>query len=128
MTDLRDYAKDAAYVAVGFGVIAFQKAQVRRQELRKQLDAQLGDAKTNLTHLTTTVEDQVKMLEERFAALGEQVEKYGDELEARIEKALDELETRIPEQAKEVFAQARTAAKEARGQVRHLVRTNGTAA
>ena len=128
MADLRDYAKDAAYVAVGFGVIAFQKAQVRRQELRKQLDGQLGEAKTGFTQLSTTVEEQVKMLEERFAALGEQVERYGDELEARLEKALDELEARIPEQAREYFTTARTAAKEARGQVRQLVRSNGTAA
>ena len=128
MADLRDYAKDAAYVAVGFGVIAFQKAQVRRQELRKQLDAQLGDAKSGFGTLQTSVEDQVKLLEERFAALGEQVERYGDELEARIEKALDELETRIPEQAREYFTTARSAAKEARGQVRQLVRTNGSAA
>lgn len=30
--------QDAAYVAVGLGVIGFQKAQVRRQELTKQLD------------------------------------------------------------------------------------------
>ena len=123
MADLSTLAKDAAYVAVGFGVIGFQKAQVRRQELRKQLDGQLGEARTGFTTLSTSVEDQVKMVEERFAALGEQVEKYGDELETRITKALDELETRLPEQAKEVFTTVRTTAKEARGQVRSMVRS-----
>jgi hypothetical protein len=30
--------KNAAYVAIGFGVIGFQKAQVRRRELTKQLE------------------------------------------------------------------------------------------
>ncbi len=123
MADIRNIAKDAAYVAVGFGVIGFQKAQVRRQELRKQLDGQLGEAKTGFGQLSTTVEEQVKLLEERFAALGEQVEKYGDDIEARLEKVLDELETKIPTQAREYFTTARTAAKDARGQVRQLVRT-----
>jgi hypothetical protein len=32
-----DMAKDAAYIAVGFGVLTFQRAQVRRQELTKSL-------------------------------------------------------------------------------------------
>lgn len=123
MADLRNIAKDAAYVAVGFGVIGFQKAQVRRRELRKQLDGQLGEATKGLGQLGTTVEEQVKMLEERVAALGEQAEKYGDDLEARLDKVLDELETRIPTQAREYFTTARTAAKDARGQVRQLVRT-----
>lgn len=31
-------ARDAAYVAVGFGVLSFQRAQVRRRELRKRLE------------------------------------------------------------------------------------------
>ena len=116
MADLRNIAKDAAYVAVGFGVIGFQKAQVRRQELQKQLDGQLGEATKGLGQLSTTVEEQVKLLEERFAALG-------DDIEARVEKVLDELETKIPTQAREYFTTARTAAKDARGQVRQLVRT-----
>lgn len=29
--------KDAVYVSIGLGVIAFQRAQVQRQELRKQV-------------------------------------------------------------------------------------------
>ena len=38
--------KDALYVGVGAGVIAFQKAQVQRRELVGQLNAQFGEAKT----------------------------------------------------------------------------------
>ncbi len=30
-------ARDAAYVTIGFGVLAFQQAQVRRRELESQL-------------------------------------------------------------------------------------------
>ena len=39
MTDPRNLLKDAGYVAVGLGVIAFQRGQVRRRELEKQLAA-----------------------------------------------------------------------------------------
>lgn len=38
MEPLTKLARDAAYVAVGFGVLGFQRAQVRRRELRKRLE------------------------------------------------------------------------------------------
>lgn len=40
MSDVTNTLRDAAYVAVGFGVLAFQKAQVRRRELEKQFEGQ----------------------------------------------------------------------------------------
>jgi hypothetical protein len=52
--DVSHAAKDAAYVSVGLGVIAFQRLQVRRHELHKALG--------------TVVGDRVKLLEERFGA------------------------------------------------------------
>ena len=48
VSDITKTAKDAAYVAVGFGVIAFQKAQVRRREIEKQLEVQLNELETRL--------------------------------------------------------------------------------
>ncbi len=41
VSDITKTVKDAAYVAVGFGVLAFQRAQVRRRELEQQLEVQL---------------------------------------------------------------------------------------
>lgn len=38
MDPLVRLARDAAYVAVGFGVLGLQRAQVRRRELRKRLE------------------------------------------------------------------------------------------
>jgi hypothetical protein len=35
--DITHAVKDAAFVSVGLGVLAFQRIQVRRQELRKEL-------------------------------------------------------------------------------------------
>lgn len=37
LDDTTRLARDVFYVSVGFGVLAFQKAQVRRRELHKQL-------------------------------------------------------------------------------------------
>ncbi|MEJ5254702.1 MAG: hypothetical protein WHS89_05075 [Acidimicrobiales bacterium] len=34
--------RDSVYVTVGFGVLAFQKVQVRRRELERSLDQQLA--------------------------------------------------------------------------------------
>ena len=43
MADLPKTLKDAAYVTIGLGVIGFQKAQVRRQELSSFHRGDLGD-------------------------------------------------------------------------------------
>ena len=126
--DVRATVKDAAYVGIGFGVLAFQKAQVQRQELKKKLNTGLGDAQGNLASLGTTLEDRVKLVEERLEALAKQGEQLADELEARVEKALDEVQERLPEQAREVFGQVRGVAKDARTQVRSLVRKTEAAA
>jgi len=37
----KDLVKDAAYTTVGFGVLAFQKTQVRRQEIVSELKVKL---------------------------------------------------------------------------------------
>ena len=55
LDDLANIAKDAAYVSVGLGVIAFQRLQVRRNELTKTFNEQVGD--------------RMKMVEERLGAV-----------------------------------------------------------
>jgi hypothetical protein len=62
--ELAKALQDAAYVAIGLGVIAFQKAQVRRNELTKTLEGPIAEART-------AVEDNVKLVEERLRALAQ---------------------------------------------------------
>jgi len=122
--DVQDLARDALYVTVGFGVLAFQRAQVAREELTKVVESQWGDAHSNLKldSIGGTVEDRLKDLEQRFSGLQGQVEDVLDTVEERVEALLDEVEDRVPEgAAREWFSTARDAAKEARGQVRQLV-------
>jgi hypothetical protein len=115
--NIQSFVKDAFYVTVGLGVIGFQRAQVQRQELRKQLETQLGDARHQLEKAGKTLEDRVKVVEERLEGV-----------EDRFETLFEQFEERLPEQARELVKQARDAAKEARGQLRALAagRTNGS--
>lgn len=103
LDDIQNAVRDSFYVSIGLGVIAFQKAQVRRQELRKTLETNLGDARG-------TVEESVKAVESRLEVV-----------EDRIDQVLDEVEERLPGQARAVMSQARDVAKEARSQLRTLV-------
>jgi hypothetical protein len=143
MTDPTKLMKDAAYITIGAGVILFQKAQVQRQELRKQFESQAGEAREGFEHLSESVDDRLKVLEERLRGLQGQVEEavgslpgdIGQRVEAlqsqfeeavtgiegNVDKYLDDLEARLPEQARTLVAQARSASKEAQGQIRSLV-------
>ena len=94
MTDLTNTLKDAAYVAVGFGVIAFQKAQVRRRELEKQFGVSTEQFRDQLTNFAADAEKNIEPVVEA------------------VEASLDQLEERLPEQAREVFGQVRTSAKD----------------
>lgn len=92
-------AKDAFYVGVGLGVIAFQKAQVQRVELTRTLKGQVGEAKGQIDRIGANA----------------------DAVEDHFEALLDEIEAKLPEQAREIVRQARATARDARQQVRSVV-------
>jgi hypothetical protein len=66
--DLANALKDATFVSVGLGVIAFQRLQVRRQELQKAFDGTAEEARGNLEMLASLVGERVKAVEERLGA------------------------------------------------------------
>lgn len=67
--DVAHAVKDAAYVSVGLGVIAFQRLQVRRNELTKALSGQTNDPKGALETVGTLVGERLKLVEERLGAV-----------------------------------------------------------
>lgn len=102
-----DAVRDALYVGVGAGVIAFQKLQVQRVELTKAVGAQFDDAKGtargsyktargSLDGVSDLALDRAKVLEERLAGI-----------EGRLETVLAQLEDKLPEQARDVVKSAR---------------------
>lgn len=107
--DLSKTAKDSLYVTIGLGVIAFQKAQVRRQELQKQVES-------NLSSTRSLLGDSFKTIQERLEAV-----------EGRIDTVLDDVEQQLPEQARSVMRQARDVAKDTRAQLLELVDTDTSA-
>lgn len=64
LDDLAKVLQDAAYVGIGLGVIAFQKAQVQRQELARSLQGAADDARS-------TVEDNLRLIEERLRSVAD---------------------------------------------------------
>jgi hypothetical protein len=66
--DLTSAVKDAAYVSVGLGVIAFQRLQVKRQELAKAVGSPAGDARSALEAVGALVVERLKLVEERLGA------------------------------------------------------------
>jgi hypothetical protein len=62
--DLAKTLQDAAYVGIGLGLMAFQKAQVQRRELSEALRTATGDVRA-------TVGDNLKVVEERLRAATE---------------------------------------------------------
>ncbi len=76
-TDLTKTLREATYVAIGFGVLGFQRAQVRRRELAKQLESQRPDLGVQLAEVRA------------------QIAELGHDLERRIEPALVEASERV---------------------------------
>jgi cell division septum initiation protein DivIVA len=110
VTDVTQSLKDAAYVAVGFSVIGFQKAQVRRQEVNRQLRGQRQQLETQLSGAREQVAGLVKGLEGAVQPVRQQ-----------IEGSLDRIEERLPGQAKDLVRGARSLAKGTEDQVRNLM-------
>lgn len=102
--DVQKTIRDSFYVAVGLGVIAFQKAQVQRTELQQRVETNVAEAQRNAA-------ETIKTIEERLEAV-----------ESRIDAVLDEVAERLPEQAAAALTQARTTAKETRSQLRSLAK------
>ncbi len=66
--ELANVVKDAAYVSVGLGLIAFQRLQVRRNELTKAMNGPVEETKGTLEVISALVGERVKLVEERVSA------------------------------------------------------------
>jgi sRNA-binding carbon storage regulator CsrA len=59
---LKMKAKDLAYTSVGIGILAFQKAQVRRRELAEEIDKEFPHAKAFVVKQVETTISNVAMV------------------------------------------------------------------
>jgi hypothetical protein len=102
--DIAKSAKEAAYVTVGLGVMAFQKAQVRRRELVELAKQNLPAIESPLHGARAELGKVVKEIDGRIEALA-----------TRFHSQVEPLEHRLPAQAQAVVGQA----WEARAQLRN---------
>ena len=108
--DVARALRDAAYTAVGFGVLGFQRAQVRRRELTSQLQTQRPEIESQLAQARGQLADLARDLERR-------VEPALVDVSERVEPLLDQIEARLPAQARGSWAQFRQAARQTREQL-----------
>lgn len=104
--DLARVGKDAAYVAIGLGVVGVQKAQVARRELLKQLE----DQKSSLSGPLGEARVQ-------FGRAWKEFDKAVAQLIERADASIDPLAERLPGEVQAALKQAR----ETRDQVRSLL-------
>jgi len=87
--NVTDRVKEAAYAAVGLGVLGVQSLQVRRREVAKQVEPQIREVAVRLQRLATAADEAVNPVLERF-------------------------EGRLPDTTRDAVRSARTAATDAR--------------
>jgi hypothetical protein len=103
-------ARDAAYVVVGLGVLGFQRAQVRRQELQKRFTEPRSVVQGHLGEVRGEVTKRVKDVDEAV-----------EQVIGRLEDALVPIEDRLPVPARDLVKQAHAQAREVRQQLRKLI-------
>jgi hypothetical protein len=102
-----DLARDAAYVAVGLGVLGYQRVQVQRVELKNKLsqdhlalEQRIGDVRQGVTK-------GINQIDELAESATNFVESTLQPLEGRLPASVTQLTTKAREQAREVRTQIR---------------------
>jgi hypothetical protein len=108
-----DFARDAAYVAVGLGVLAYQRAQVQRVELTNRLSHDFDiDLDKRIEDVRGGVAKGINQLDE----LAETAAQF-------VETTLEPIEDKLPPTVSQLTTKARVQAREVRSQLRQLVNT-----
>jgi hypothetical protein len=104
-----DLARDAAYVAVGFGVLGYQRVQVQRVELQNRLsqDFSLDDRMDHVRHGVAKGYRQIDDLAESAVRF--------------FETSLQPIEEKMPPSVTQLTNKAREQAREVRAQIRQRV-------
>jgi hypothetical protein len=108
--------RDAAYVAVGLGVLGLQRTQVQRQAIQRRVRA--GE-------LEEAVEDVVAGLRAGLTRGVQQADAVVEATIVQLESSLEPLEQQLPPPVRELVALAHARVREARCQLRQAVTSAG---
>ncbi len=124
VTDVNQAVRDSAYAAIGFGVLGFQRAQVRRRELIEAVPAQvsaiadrLGSQVSQLSTAGGPVGEAREQLIELVRLVDERVQPARREFDARV----DEIEARLPEGPRRAVQSIRQVAYSREAALREVV-------
>ena len=111
--------KEGAQVAVGLGVLGFQRAQVQRVELAKQLEAQLAQLSSLPDTINAQVEDYAQAARARLAELAQTLDERVGPARKQLDEQIDRWEQRLPAGTRSVVQSVRAATNTSE----HLLRT-----
>jgi ElaB/YqjD/DUF883 family membrane-anchored ribosome-binding protein len=109
-TDLAKFFKDAGHAAIGFGVIGWNKVQVRRRELMEELSSQRHQVEGHLDGAREQVAAAIRNLDARL-----------EPVRHDLDNRLDKVGERLPEPVRDVVRSARRLARETEHHVRQAV-------
>jgi hypothetical protein len=101
-----DLARDAAYVAVGLGVLSYQRAQVQRNELKNLLSRDFA-LEQHLSGVRTELTKGVKQLDDLLETATQFIETSIQPLEQQLPATVTQLTAKAIGQAREVRSQIR---------------------
>jgi len=101
-----DLARDAAYVAVGLGVLGYQRAQVQRVELKNMLSKDFS-LDQHLSAVRTELMKGVTQLDDLLESATQFIETSIEPLEQQLPASVTQLTAKAFEQAREVRSQIR---------------------
>ena len=104
-----DLARDAAYVAVGLGVLGYQRAQVQRVELQSRLSQDLA------------LDQRIDEVRHGVAKGFQQIDDLAESAVHFVETTLQPLEEKLPPTVTQLTSKAREQAREVRTQIRQRV-------
>jgi len=104
-----DLARDAAYVAVGLGVLGYQRAQVQRIELRNRLSQDLA------------LDERIGDMRHGVAKGFQHIDDLAESATHFVETTLQPLEEKLPSSVTQLTIRAREQAREVRIQIRQRV-------
>lgn len=110
ITEIGRALTDAAHAVVGFGVIGWNKAQVRRRELMKDLNGQRHTVETQLDGAKEQLATAIRHFDAR-------VQPVRHDIDVQLDKATE----RLPEQVRDIVQSARKVLRDTEHQVRQAV-------
>jgi hypothetical protein len=111
--------QDGIYVAIGFAVLALQRAQVQRVELQKQVEAYLAAVRE--TAAAEDVDVRMEAMRAQIMSVARAIDGQAVPTRRQVVVGIDRLEEVLPDQARDLVRMLREAARRREQDLRSAV-------